>query len=95
MSECNTSCSCSASTPVTKASEMPSKNKAIYRIENMDCPTEEALIHFKALWSNEVLHGCSKIPLVLKTKEWVSSSSNYIKSTTQNATHRYLGDVSS
>lgn len=47
MSECNTSCSCSASTPVTKASEMPSKNKAIYRIENMDCPTEEALIRKK------------------------------------------------
>ena len=47
MSECNTSCSCSASTLVTKASEMPSKNKAIYRIENMDCPTEEALIRKK------------------------------------------------
>ena len=47
MSECYTSCSCSASTPVTKASEMPSKNKAIYRIENMDCPTEEALIRKK------------------------------------------------
>jgi Cd2+/Zn2+-exporting ATPase len=26
---------------------MPSKNKAIYRIENMDCPTEEALIRKK------------------------------------------------
>ncbi|MEY3419466.1 MAG: hypothetical protein RJA46_1237 [Pseudomonadota bacterium] len=47
MSECNTSCSCSTSTPVTKASEIPSKNKAIYRIENMDCPTEEALIRKK------------------------------------------------
>ena len=47
MSECNTSCSCSTSTPVTKASEIPSKNKAIYRIENMDCPTEEALIRNK------------------------------------------------
>ena len=47
MSECNTSCSCSASTPVTKASEIRSKNKAIYRIENMDCPTEEALIRKK------------------------------------------------
>jgi Cd2+/Zn2+-exporting ATPase len=32
---------------VTKASEIPSKNKAIYRIENMDCPTEEALIRKK------------------------------------------------
>ena len=47
MSECNTSCSCSTSTPVTKASEIRSKNKAIYRIENMDCPTEEALIRKK------------------------------------------------
>lgn len=47
MSECNTSCTCSTSTPVTKASEIPSKNKAIYRIENMDCPTEEALIRKK------------------------------------------------
>jgi Cd2+/Zn2+-exporting ATPase len=32
---------------VTKASEIRSKNKAIYRIENMDCPTEEALIRKK------------------------------------------------
>lgn len=47
MSECNTSCSCSTSTPVTKASEIRSKNKAIYRIENMDCPTEAALIRKK------------------------------------------------
>lgn len=47
MSECNTSCSCSTSTPVTKASEIRSKNKSIYRIENMDCPTEEALIRKK------------------------------------------------
>ncbi|WP_448359672.1 heavy metal translocating P-type ATPase [Fluviibacter sp.] len=32
---------------MTKASEIRSKNKAIYRIENMDCPTEEALIRKK------------------------------------------------
>lgn len=35
------------------------------------------------IWSNQVLNGCSKFPVVLKTKEWVSSSSNYIKFTTQ------------
>ena len=28
----------------------------------------------KPLWSNEVLDGCSKNPVVLKTKEWVSTS---------------------
>ena len=54
MSECNTSCSCSTSTPVTKASEIPSKNKAIYRIENMDCPTEEALIRKKLVSVNGI-----------------------------------------
>ncbi|MBU3557619.1 cadmium-translocating P-type ATPase [Polynucleobacter sp. Ross1-W9] len=54
MSECNTSCSCSTSTPVTKASEIRSKNKAIYRIENMDCPTEEALIRKKLVSVNGI-----------------------------------------
>jgi Cd2+/Zn2+-exporting ATPase len=39
---------------VTKASEIPSKNKAIYRIENMDCPTEEALIRKKLVSVNGI-----------------------------------------
>ena len=43
-------CSCCTSTtqPLTSASApKPSVNRAVYKIENMDCPTEEALIRNK------------------------------------------------
>jgi hypothetical protein len=30
---------------------------------------KQRLLNTKPLWSNEVLDGCSKIPLVLKTNE--------------------------
>jgi len=49
----------------------------------------------KTLWNNEVLDGCSKNPLALKTKECVSNSFDHVRLVTQILTHRYLGGVSS
>ena len=42
----------------------------------------------KSIWSNEVLDGCSKIPLVLKTKERASICCDLVSLDTQILTHR-------
>ncbi len=51
MSECaSTACGCSAGPiiqPTTQAPATTGSAQAVYRIENMDCPTEEALIRGK------------------------------------------------
>ena len=51
MSECaSKACGCSAGPimqPTTQAPPTTGSAQAVYRIENMDCPTEEALIRSK------------------------------------------------
>ena len=49
----------------------------------------------KVLWSNEVLDGCSKYPLVMKTKDLGNTSRDLVNLVTQILTHRYLGDITS
>jgi Cd2+/Zn2+-exporting ATPase len=48
MSKCTShSCGCSASPPPAATEPLAGENRVIYRIVNMDCPTEEALIRDK------------------------------------------------
>lgn len=51
------------------------------------------LLWVKVLWSNEVLDGCSKNPVVSKTKESDSVCCDLINVVTQILTHRQTGDV--
>ena len=47
MSECNSGCSCAVPTSLTPPPPGGGPGKVRYRVDNMDCPTEEALIRKK------------------------------------------------
>ncbi len=44
MSQCQSSCGCSSSATSQPATPLINGNRVVFQIENMDCPTEEALI---------------------------------------------------
>ena len=44
MSQCQSSCGCSSPATPQPSTSSVGGNKAVFHIENMDCPTEEALI---------------------------------------------------
>ena len=51
------------------------------------------LIYLNKIWCNEVLDGCSKNPVVLKTNKWGITSCDLVNLITQILTHRYSGAV--